>query len=140
MATTKVNFQSQSGEPATGEIALPPGEGRAGTIMVFHEWWGLNDHMRSIVDKLAAAGFITLCLDLYDGATTKDAGEAQKLMGALDWGKAIDRAKGAFSYLRAHPRSNGKVGATGFCMGGALTFAVATAIPDLAAAVPFYGV
>lgn len=138
--TTKVEFQSGSGQAATGELGLPPGEGKAGALIVFPEWWGLNDHMRSIVDKFASAGFVTLCIDLYDGVTTKDAGEAQKLMGALDFGKALDRAQGAFEYLKAHPRSNGKVAATGFCLGGALTFAAATKIPDLAAAVPFYGI
>lgn len=138
--TSKVEFESRSGQPAGGEISLPPGDGRSGAVLVFHEWWGLNDHMRSILDRLAAEGFVALGLDLYDGKTTKDAGEAQKLMEGLDWGAAMDRAKGAVAFLAAHARSNAKVGALGFCMGGALTIAAASNIPELAAAVPFYGI
>lgn len=136
--TTKVEFSTKSG-PATGELALPPGEGKAGAVIVFQEWWGLNDHMRSITDRFAAAGFVALCIDLYDGKTTKDPAEAQKLMSSLDWGKAIERAQGAFEYLASHPRSNGKVAAAGFCMGGALTIAAAANIPKLAAGASFYG-
>jgi carboxymethylenebutenolidase len=135
MATSKVSF-----ETASGELVLPAGEGRAGAVIVFHEWWGLNDHIRSILDRLAAAGFVALGVDLYDGKTTRDPDEAAKLMGALDWGVAIERAKGAFRFLAEHPRSNGKVGVLGFCMGGALSFATASAIPELSAAVPFYGI
>jgi len=138
--TSKVEFESKSGQPARGEIALPSGDGRHGAVLVFHEWWGLNDHMRSILDRLAAGGFLALGLDLYEGKTTKDAAEAQTLMGALDWGAAMDKATGAVAFLARHARSNGKVGALGFCMGGALTIAAASNIPELAAAVPFYGI
>ncbi|NUP05333.1 MAG: dienelactone hydrolase family protein [Polyangiaceae bacterium] len=137
--TTKVEYQSESGQRATGELVLPPGEGRVGAVMVFHEWWGLNDHMRSIIEKIAAQGFLTLCLDLFDGTTTRDAAEAAKMLGALDWERAMDRAKGAFAYLKQHPRANGKVAALGFCMGGALTFAAAVHVRGLSAVVPFYG-
>lgn len=140
MTTSKVTFEVAHEGSAGGEIALPAGGERAAAVMVFHEWWGLNDHVRSILERLAAEGFIALGVDLYDGKTTKDAGEAGALMGALDWDVAMDRARGAFRYLEQHPRSNGKVGVLGFCMGGALSFAAASAIPGLAAAVPFYGV
>jgi carboxymethylenebutenolidase len=134
-----VEFDASSGK-AAGEIALPAGEGRVPSVIVFHEWWGLNDHIRSLLERLAADGIAALAIDLYDGRTTKDAGEAAKLMGELDSEKAVDRAKGALAYLKSHPRSNGKVGALGFCMGGALTFRAAAGIPELGAAVPFYGV
>jgi carboxymethylenebutenolidase len=140
MSTTKVEFEAASGKKTHGEMALPAGEGQAGTVVLFHEWWGLNDHVRSILGRLAEAGFVALAVDLYDGKTTKDPGEAGKLMGQLDWGLAMDRAKGAFRYLSTHPRSNGKVAVMGFCMGGALSFAAASAIPELSAVVPFYGI
>jgi carboxymethylenebutenolidase len=139
MATTKVELKADSG-PATGEIALPAGDAKAPAVLLFQEWWGLNDHIRSILDRLAAEGFVALAPDLYDGKTTKDAGEAGKLMGALDWPKSLDRAKAAVAYLRAHPRSNGKVAVMGFCMGGALAFATASLVPDVQAVVPFYGI
>lgn len=144
--TTKVEF-GEGAARGTGEIALPAGEGRGGALVVFHEYWGLNDHVRSLLGKFAAQGFVALGIDLYDGETTKDATEAGKLMASLDWGQAMQRTLAAVEFLKQHPRSNGKVGATGFCMGGALTFAATTAMPtpggtgpQLAAAVVFYGV
>ena len=131
----KVEFSSNG----SGEIELPPGEGRAPALILVHEWWGLNDHVRSLVARFAKEGFLTLAIDLYDGKTTKDADEAGKLMGALDWGRAVAIAAAAAEYLRTHPRSNGNVGCTGFCMGGAATLVIAANVPGLKAAVPFYG-
>lgn len=140
MTTSRVTFAVAGGADAGGELALPAGAGRSGAVMVFHEWWGLNDHVRSILERLAGEGFVALGVDLYDGKTTKDADEASALMGALDWDEALRRAASAARYLEQHARSNGKVAVLGFCMGGALSFAAASAIPGLAAAVPFYGV
>jgi carboxymethylenebutenolidase len=134
----KVEFSS-NGTNGAGEIELPAGEGRAPALILVHEWWGLNDHVRSLVSRFAKEGFLTLAIDLYDGKTTKDAAEAGKLMGALDWGRAVGIAAAALEYLKAHPRSNGNVGCTGFCMGGAATLVIATNVPGIKAAVPFYG-
>jgi carboxymethylenebutenolidase len=60
-------------------------------------------------------------------------------MGQLDWAKAVQEIGDAVAYLRAQPRSNGKVGVAGFCMGGALSFAAARQVEGLACALPFYG-
>jgi carboxymethylenebutenolidase len=81
-----------------------------------------------------------LAPDLYHGKVTKSAEEAGKIMGSLDWPKALAEIIAAATHLRDHESSNGKVAVMGFCMGGALTFAAAANIPWLAAAVPFYGV
>ena len=137
---TKVSLKSASGEAFDGELALPEGSGKGPAVLLFHEWWGINDHVRSLLDRLAADGFVAFTIDLFDGKTTKDADEAGKMMGSLDFAKAIDRAKGAVAWLATHERSNGKVGATGFCLGGALSFAAACNIPELGAVVAFYGV
>ena len=134
---TKVEFDSKAGK-ASGEISLPSAD-KAGAVVIFHEWWGLNDHMRSIAERFAAAGFVALALDSFDGKTTRDPAEAAQLMGNLDFGKAITQAAGAVEFLKAHPRSNGKVGITGFCLGGGLTLAAACNIEGLSAAVAFYG-
>lgn len=135
----KVEFSSNENR-GTGEIELPPGEGRAPALILVHEWWGLNDHVRSLASRFAKEGFLTLAIDLYDGKTTKDADEAGKLMGALDWGRAVGIATAAVEYLKNHARSNGHVGVTGFCMGGAATLVIAANVPGLEAAVPFYGI
>jgi carboxymethylenebutenolidase len=111
----------------------------APTVVLLHEWWGLNDHVRSLVDRLASSGFIALAPDLYDGTVARDPTEAQRLMNALQWPAALDVIAGAVSFLKSHPRANGRVGVTGFCMGGAGTFATACNVPGVSAAVVFYG-
>jgi carboxymethylenebutenolidase len=124
-----------------GEIALPAGDAKAPGVVLIQEWWGLNGHIRSLLERLAGAGFIALAPDLYHGATTTDAEEARHLMSQLNWGKAMDEIGGAAAYLHAHPRCIGRVGVMGFCLGGALSFAAGTHIPELlSAVVPFYGV
>jgi carboxymethylenebutenolidase len=137
---SRVEFKAKSGAAASGEIALPEGTSKAPALVLLQEWWGLNDHIRSLVDRFAAAGFVTLAPDLYHGKITKDAGEAGQLMQALDGKRAMDDIAGAVALLASHARSTGKVGVTGFCMGGAYTLAATSAIPEVAAAVPFYGI
>lgn len=137
---SKIEFSAKSGAASSGEIAVPEGSGKAPGLVLVQEYWGLNDHVRSLADRFAAAGFLTLAPDLYHGKVTKDPGEAGALMQALDGQRAMDDIAGAVLHLQAHPRFNGKVGITGFCMGGAYTFAATSALPELAAAVPFYGI
>lgn len=139
MTTKRVELSAETG-PFEGELALPQGNGRGPAVLLFQEWWGLNDHVRSLLSRLASDGFVAFAPDLYDGTTTRDAGEAQKLMGSLDWPKSLARGKAAIAWLAAHERSNGKVAVVGFCLGGALTFATASLVPEIAAAVPFYGI
>lgn len=136
----RVTFETKSGAVASGEIEEPKGSERAPAVVLIQEWWGLNDHIRSLLRRLAHEGFVALAPDLYHGTTTKDPNEAGKLMASLDWPRALDEIDAAASYLEGHPRSNGKVGIIGFCMGGALTFAAAAHTPTFSAAVPFYGV
>lgn len=136
----KVTFAARSGAEASGELVLPAGEGKAPAIVLIQEWWGVNDHIRSLLDRLAAAGFVALAPDLYHGKVTADAGEAGRLMTELDKPGALEEIAGAVRYLADHERSNGKVGVMGFCMGGALAFAAAATIPEIGAAVPFYGI
>jgi len=140
---SKVEFKAKSGAAVSGVLSLPVdagGEGKAPGLVLVQEWWGINDHIRSLADRFAAAGFVVLAPDLYRGKVATDAGEAQQLMTALDGKQAMDDLAGAAAFLLAHERSNGKVGVTGFCLGGAYAFAATSAIPEIGAAVPFYGV
>ncbi len=139
-ATTRVEFETKWGKKTSGDLALPAGSGKAGAVVLIQEWWGVNDHIRSIAARLAAEGFLVLAPDLYHGTVTKDPEEAGKLMGSLDWGRALEDIEAAATYLLAHERAGGRVGVLGFCMGGALTFKSAETISDFSCAVPFYGV
>lgn len=123
-----------------GELAEPSGAGKAPALVLVQEWWGVNDHVRDLAERFAKDGFLVLAPDLYHGKTTKDAGEAGKMMNELDTLVAVKEIGAALAYLKEHARSNGKVGVTGFCLGGALTLASAAHLPEVAAAVAFYGI
>ena len=128
------------GTGLSGAVTEPEGFTTAGGVVLIQEWFGINDHMKSMVDRFAGLGFVTVAPDLYHGqiATTEEA--AGKMMNALDFGKAVSDIGQAAEYLKTNARCNGKVAVVGFCLGGALTFAAACNVPGLAAAVPFYGV
>lgn len=114
-------------------------EGKRPGIVLIQEYWGVNDHVRDIAGRFAKEGFVVLAVDLYHGKITKDAGEAGKLMRALDWPKALAEVQGAVRTLRSHPSCNDKVAVTGFCLGGAITLAAVCNAVGVVAAVPFYG-
>lgn len=108
------------------------------SLIVIQEWWGLNDHIKSIADRFAGEGFNALAPDLYHGRITKDADEASHLMNGLDFPGAVHQdIAAAQTYLKA---INPSVGVMGFCMGGALTIAAAARLEGFGAAVCFYGV
>jgi len=105
--------------------------------VVIQEWWGLNDQIRGVADRLANAGYQALVPDLYRGKSTLEAEEAHHLMSALNFGEAASQdIRGAAQYLKTRAP---KVGVTGFCMGGALTLLALTQAPELDAGVTFYG-
>jgi carboxymethylenebutenolidase len=136
--TQRVTFPSSAGE-ASGVLATPDDTdgGKPPGVVVIQEWWGINDQIKSVAERYAAAGFIAVVPDLYHGKVAKDAEEAGAMMKALDFGKAVQEIAGAVAFVRE--RSNGKVAVTGYCLGGALSFASAVNIRGLSAVVPFYG-
>ena len=135
----RVKLAAKNGKQLEGELGEPAGSGKAPALVLVQEWWGINDHIRSLVDRFAKEGFLTLAPDLFHGAIAANGEEAGKLMTALDKPNAVAEIGEAVAFLKSHERSSGKVAVTGFCMGGALTFAAAATLPGLAAAVPFYG-
>jgi carboxymethylenebutenolidase len=138
--TTRVTFRSKSGSETAGELAAPTGTDRVPCLVLIQEYWGVNDHIRSLVERMAKEGFLVIAPDLYHGKLAKDATEAGNLMAALDTADAVNDIAGSVAFLKEHARSNGKVGVLGFCLGGALSFASACHIEGLGAVVPFYGV
>ena len=135
-----VTFAS-NGNKAHGYLSLPKSGGGPGVIVI-QEWWGLTDHIANVTDRLAEAGFVALAPDLYGGPTTHNAEEAGKLMQELPVDRAARDLRGAVDYLLARDEVTGdRVGAVGFCMGGA--FVLQLAVQEggkLAAAVAFYPV
>ncbi|HEY3076274.1 MAG TPA: dienelactone hydrolase family protein [Burkholderiales bacterium] len=132
-----VSFNRPDGKSVNGYLAEPAGGAKAPGIVVIQEWWGLNDQIRGVADKLAKAGYRALVPDLYRGKTAVDAKEANHLMTGLNFADAAGQdIRGAVQYLK---KASAKVGVTGFCMGGALTVLSAVNVPEMDAGVIWYG-
>lgn len=136
---SNVTFQTADGKSIHAEFEGPD-EGPAGGIVLLQEYWGLNDHIKGLTRRLARAGFFVVAPDLYHGEVAQDATSAKELMNALDTLTAVREIAAAANYLRSLHGCNKKIGAMGFCLGGALAFASACHIPNLSAIVPFYGI
>jgi len=132
-----VSFDRPDGKSVNGYLAEPAAGAKAPGMVVIQEWWGLNDQIKGVADKLAKAGYRALVPDLYRGKTALDAKEATHLMNGLNFGDAAGQdIRGAVQYLK---QSSPKVGVTGFCMGGALTVLSAVNVPEADAGVIWYG-
>jgi carboxymethylenebutenolidase len=132
-----VSFNRPDGQSVSGYLAEPRQSAGASSIVVIQEWWGLNDQIRHVADRLALAGYVALVPDLYRGKSTVEAEEAHHLMTGLNFGDAASQdIRGAVQFLKAR---GGKVGVTGFCMGGALTLLALCASPEIDAGVVWYG-
>jgi len=123
-------------------LTMPAGaEKKLGGIVVVHENRGLNPHIEDVARRAALAGFITIAPDAltplggYPG--TDDEGRA--LQSKRDRDEMLEDFIAAYHYLKSHKDCNGKVGVVGFCFGGWIANMMAVRIPDLSAAVPFYG-
>ena len=133
-----VSYKRPDGKSVNGYLAEPKAGNNAPGVVVIQEWWGLNDQIRGVADKLAAAGYRALVPDLYRGKVALEANEADHLMKGLNFGDAAGQdVRGAVQFLKGS--GSGKVGVTGFCMGGALTLLAACNVPEADAAVIWYG-
>ena len=132
---------ASNGHEAHGYLALPP-SGSGPGVLVIQEWWGLDDHIAGVTDRLAAEGFVALAPDLYGGRVAHDADEAGQMMGDLPVVQSATDLGGAVDYLLAHEAvTSPSVGAVGFCMGGGFVLLLAAQQgAKVGAAVPFYGV
>jgi carboxymethylenebutenolidase len=135
---TIIRFQRPDGQHASGYLAAPAASPAAPGIVVIQEWWGLNEQIKGVADRLDAAGYRALVPDLYRGKVALEANEAEHLMTGLNFGDAAGQdVRGAVQYLKGSGPA--KVAVTGFCMGGALTVLAAVNVPELDAAVIWYG-
>ena len=104
---------------------------------MIQEWWGLNDQIKGVAERFAAAGFTALAPDLYHGRVTGEPDEANHLMEGLDWVGATEvEVRGALQYLKARLE---RAAVMGFCLGGALSAIAAARLADCDAAVCYYG-
>lgn len=136
-----ISFAANGGT-APGYIVAPESGGGGPGLVLLQEWWGLVEHIQDVADRFAAAGFVVLAPDLYNGQQTRSPDQAAKMFMALHIGEAAKDIRGAARHLidRADV-SPKKVGVLGFCMGGQLALYAGQEYPDeIGAAVDFYGV
>ncbi|RME61001.1 MAG: dienelactone hydrolase family protein [Caldilineae bacterium] len=135
-----VSYPDRDGETLNGYLARPGDGTPAPGVIVIQEWWGLNDHIRDVTRRFAAAGYTALAPDLYHGAVATEPDEARKLVMELDMAEAVAEIGQAIDFLLAQEYTAGdKVGVVGFCMGGRLVLMTALENDNLGATVAFYG-
>jgi carboxymethylenebutenolidase len=132
-----------SGAPAEikAYAAVPKGTGKLPAVIVIHENRGLNNHIRDVTRRVALEGFLAMAPDLLSpsGGTPDDEDKARDLISKSSADITRTNLMSAVEFLKTFKRSNGNVGAIGFCWGGGWANQLAVASPDLKAAVAYYG-
>jgi carboxymethylenebutenolidase len=133
------------GEGATlaGYLARPGGDGAAPVILVCHENRGLTPHIEDVTRRLAMAGYVGLAVDLLTrqgGSAKLGESKVPGALGVIDPAQFVSDFKSGWAYLQEQPFAESeRVGMVGFCFGGGVTWLMAVEMPELKAAVPFYG-
>jgi carboxymethylenebutenolidase len=131
-----------NGNGAYAFVAEPDDNAKHPGLVLIQEWWGIEPHIRTLAQRFAQAGFVVAVPDLYHGKVATEPNEAQKMVmmmrGNVD--KSADEIIGALNTVKAMPNVEPKkLGLIGFCVGGFMTWTVASRYPDLGAILPFYG-
>lgn len=138
-----VEYPSPNGNDKLRGYLVKPAKftGKLPAVLVVHENRGLNPHIEDITRRLALDNFIAFAPDaLFTlGGYPGDEDKARELFQKLDQTKTAEDFVTAAEILKKYPEGNGKVGVVGFCYGGGISNLLATRVPDLGAAVPFYG-
>ena len=144
LKTELVTYPSPNGNGTSKGYLVRPanaGSNKLPTVLVIHENRGLNPHIEDIARRLALDGFMAFAPDALTpvGGYPGDEDKARAAFATLDQAKAHQDFLAAAAWVRSRPDSTGKLGVVGFCYGGGVSHTLATRIPDLNAAVPFYG-
>ena len=143
ISTQRVELASPSGSGLVkAYVAKPAGAaGQLPGVLVVHENRGLNPHIEDITRRIALDGYLALAPDALSplGGYPGDEDKARTLFATLDQTKTRQDMLAAAATLKARTDSNGRVGVVGFCYGGGIAHMLSTQLPDLAAAVPYYG-
>lgn len=140
--TEYLNYPSPRGSGTMrGYLARPASAGKFPGVVVIHENRGLSPYIEDVARRLAVANFVAFAPDAlaplggYPGNDEK----GEQMFSQLDPAKRTEDFIAGFEFLKSRPECTGKVGAVGFCFGGGVVNTMAVRLPDLAAAVPFYG-
>ncbi|MDC6389330.1 dienelactone hydrolase family protein [Maribacter sp. PR1] len=138
-----INYDSPKGGGSIKALLSRPADadGQLPGIVVVHENRGLNPHIEDVGRRAALAGFISIAPDALTpvGGYPGNDDDGRELQRKRDRDEMLEDFIAAFEYLKNHPECTGKVGVVGFCFGGWISNMMAVKVPDLGAAVPFYG-
>jgi carboxymethylenebutenolidase len=141
--TEYATYSSPQGQGTIkGYLARPRDDkGKWPAVLVVHENRGLNPYIEDVARRLAAANFLAFAPDALTplGGYPGNDDKGREMQATLDRGKIVEDMAAGAAFVRDHPRSTGKLGVIGFCFGGFVSNALAVRMPDLRAAVPFYG-
>ena len=131
----------KGGGKIKGLLSKPAGSGKSPGIVVVHENRGLNPYIEDVGRRCAVDGFISIAPDALTplGGYPGNDDEGRTMQATLDRNSMLEDFIAAYEYLKKHPDCNGKVGVVGFCFGGWISNMMAVRVPDLGAAVPYYG-
>ena len=138
--TDRIKYPGATGE-VRAYLARPKGDEKIPGVVVIHENRGLNPHIEDVTRRVALEGFLAIAPDALSplGGTPEDPDKVPSLIQKLDPQSTIQNYVAAVRYLKTHPVSTGKIGAIGFCWGGAMANQIAVNSPDVLAVVPYYG-
>jgi carboxymethylenebutenolidase len=141
--TEYISYPSSEGHGSIRAYVVRPADarGKLPGVVVVHENRGLNPYIEDVARRLGVAGFFSLAPDGLTpvGGYPGNDDKGRELQAGLDPKKMIEDFVAAAVHLKSHPECTGKVGVVGFCYGGGVANTLAVRLPDLAAAVPFYG-
>jgi carboxymethylenebutenolidase len=132
--TTNVSYFGNS----NGYLAKPATEGVYPGVIMIHEWWGLNDNIRHMAEKLASHGYVVFAVDLYDGQVGTTADEARQLRISFEQSVWTENMNTAVSYLEEN-HSPSSLGSIGWCFGGGQSLNLALNNENMDATVIYYG-
>ncbi len=142
IAAQDIQFEGE-GATLMGYLARPAGDGPYPVVLVCHENRGLTDHIKDVTRRFAQAGYVALAVDLLSrqgGTAANDASAIPGLLSNMPQDQFVKDFTSGWRYLQKQPYAQAeRVGMVGFCFGGGVTWRVAVGLPELRAAVPFYG-
>jgi len=132
-----VEARLADGRTIKGALAVPQGQ-VTGSILLIHEWWGLNDQIKSVASEFANQGYTALAVDLYHGKVTGSSDAARTLMQSVDAKVATETLRIWVRWLRENARAGDKVATIGWCFGGGWSLNASLASP-VDATIVYYG-
>jgi carboxymethylenebutenolidase len=129
-----IEIETSAGKKCRGHLA--EAKDARGNLVLIHDWWGFDFHVDALIKRFAEEGYRTIAPDLYHGLMTTSPSVARHKMGLISFDESMENVRGAVR----HVQSSAKLAVLGFGMGGSYALALATATPELSAAITFYAV